>query len=101
MMQQELDEFAGYFDGPLSQEEQELIKQLKQNEITTKSGVLQEESALASQIAEQDGGNDKMNAQEGERPNDLCALQEEEEEEIDEFADYKSNDMALKSRYRA
>lgn len=42
-----------------------------------------------------------MNAQEGERPNDLCALQEEEEEEIDEFADYKSNDMALKSRYRA
>lgn len=56
---------------------------------------------MASQIAEQDGGNDKMNAQEGERPNDLCALQEEEEEEIDEFADYKSNDMALKSRYRA
>ena len=55
---------------------------------------------MASQIAEQDGGNDKMNAQEGERPNDLCALQEEEEEEIDEFADYKSNDMALKSRYR-
>ena len=39
MMQQELDEFAGYFDEPLSQEEQELIKQLKQNEITTKSGV--------------------------------------------------------------
>jgi hypothetical protein len=31
-MQQELDEFAEFFDGPLSQEEQELIKQLKARE---------------------------------------------------------------------
>lgn len=31
-MQRELDEFAEFFDGPLSQEEQELIKQLKERE---------------------------------------------------------------------
>lgn len=31
-MQQELDEFAEFFDGPLSPEEQELIKQLKARE---------------------------------------------------------------------
>ena len=31
-MQDELDEFAEFFDGPLSQEEQELIKQLKARE---------------------------------------------------------------------
>lgn len=31
-MQQELDDFAEFFDGPLSEEEQDLIKQLKQRE---------------------------------------------------------------------
>ena len=32
VMQRELDDFAEFFDGPLSEEEQDLIKQLKERE---------------------------------------------------------------------
>ena len=59
-MQQELDEFADMFDGPLSQEEQDLIRQLKQNEIITKTGQGHSEGVEKGQVQEQDAGEGKL-----------------------------------------
>ena len=86
-MQQELDDFAACFDGPLSEEEQDLIRQLKQNEITKSNGQGQNEEK--GQVEEQDAGEGKLTVEtlQSERPRDGAGTQEEEEEEIDEFAD--------------
>jgi len=89
LMQQELDEFADFFDGPLSQEEQDLIRQLKQNEIITKNGQGHGSDAVKEQVEEQDADGGKLTVQalQAERPRDGTGPHEEEEEEIDEFAD--------------
>ena len=56
MMQQEVDEFADFFQDPLSQEEQDLIRQLKQHEIITKNGPGQNSDADKVLVEEQDAG---------------------------------------------
>lgn len=63
-VQRELDEFAEFFDGPLSNEEQELIKQLKlrENEIEKKYRESQELKDRQMNIDDQDGDQLEMDS---------------------------------------